>query len=146
MTYLKRLLNEVGMKGLSLNTAKTLRKEAICTIAHVGCNNIRFHTMEMEIGVDSMMNTFPPDNALLHHVVAAVATNQDRRKPNRWVNKITCKLIDAGITSIQQLKSKLDSNSLNNHLDGLGMPKLHAVTIVGFIRILGTADFCHGRS
>jgi hypothetical protein len=122
MIYLKRLLNEVGMKGLTLNTVKTLRKEAIRTIAHVGYNNIRFHTMEMEIGVDSMMNTFPPDNALLHHVVAAVAINQDRQKPNRWVNKITRKLINAGITSIQQLESKLDSNSLNNYRDGLEVP------------------------
>jgi hypothetical protein len=146
MACLKRMLNEVGMKGLSLNTVKTLRKEAIRTIAHVGHNNIRFHTMEMEIGVDSMMNTFPPENALLHHVVAAVAINQGRRKPNRWVNKMTRKLIDAGITSIQQLESKLDSNSLNNHLKSQGMPTLHDITIMGFIRILGTADFRQGRS
>jgi hypothetical protein len=116
------------------------------TIEHTGHNSIRFHSMEMEIGVDSMMNTFPPENALLHHVVAAVAINQDRRKPNRWVNKMTRKLIDAGITSIQQLESKLDSNNLNDHLKSQGMPTLHAITIMGCFRILGTTDFRQGRS
>ena len=146
MAYIKEELNEVGMKGLSLNTVKILRKETVRTIEHTGHNSIRFHSMEMEIGVDSMMNTFPPENALLHHVVAAVAINQDRRKPNRWVNKMTRKLIDAGITSIQQLESKLDSNSLNSHLKSEGMPTLHAITIMGLIHILGTADFRQGRS
>jgi hypothetical protein len=146
MTYIKRKLNDVGMKGLSLNTVKILRKETTRTIEHNGYNSICFHTMEMEIGIDSLMDTFPPESTLLHHVVAAVVINQDRRKPNRWVNKMTCKLIDTGITSIQQLESKLDSNSLNDHLDGLGMPTLHAITIMGFTHILGTANFCQGRS
>jgi hypothetical protein len=146
MTYIKEELNEVGMKGLSLNTVKILRQETVRTIEHTGHNSIRFHSMEMEIGVDAMMDTFPPNNALLHHVVAAVSINQDRRKPNRWVNKMTRKLIDAGITSIQQLESKLDSNSLNSHLKSQGMPTLHAITITGFIRVLGTADFRQGRS
>jgi hypothetical protein len=134
------------MKGLSLNTVKILRQETVRTIEHTGHNSIRFHSMEMEIEVDAMMDTFPPNNALLHHVVAAVSINQDRRKPNRWVNKMTRKLIDAGITSIQQLESKLDSNSLNSHLKSQGMPTLHAITITGFIRVLGTADFRQGRS
>jgi hypothetical protein len=146
MTYIKEELNEVGMKGLSLNTVKILRQETVRTIEHTGHNSIRFHSMEMEIGVDAMMDTFPSNNALLHHVVAAVSINQDRRKPNRWVNKMTRKLIDAGITSIQQLESKLDSNSLNSHLKSQGMPTLHAITITGFIRVLGTADFRQGRS
>jgi hypothetical protein len=146
MTYIKEELNEVGMKGLSLNTVKILRQETVRTIEHTGHNSIRFHSMEMEIEVDAMMDTFPPNNALLHHVVAAVSINQDRRKPNRWVNKMTRKLIDAGITSIQQLESKLDSNSLNSHLKSQGMPTLHAITITGFIRVLGTADFRQGRS
>ena len=146
MADIKVELNDVGMKGLSLNTMKILRKETVRTIEHTGHNSSRFHSMEMEIGIDSMMNTFPAESTLLHHVVSAIAINQDRRKPNRWVNKITRKLIDAGITSIQQLESKLDSNSLNSHLDSLGMPSLHAVTIMGFIHILGTADFRQGRS
>jgi hypothetical protein len=145
MAYIKHKLNDVGMKGLLLSTVKILRKETTRTIEHNGHNSIRFHTMEMEIGIDSFMNTFPPESTLLHHVVAAVAINQDRRKPNRWVNKMTSKLIDAGILSIQQLESKLDSNSLNDHLDGLSMPTLRAITIVGFTHILGTADFCQGR-
>jgi hypothetical protein len=144
MADIKIELNDVGMKGLSLNTVKILRKETIRTIDHTGHNSTRFHSMEMEIGIDSMMNTFPAKNALLHHVVAAVAINQDRRKPNRWVNKMTRKLIDAGITSIQQLEAKLDSNSLNKHIESQGMPTLHAVTIIGFIHIFGTADFRQG--
>jgi hypothetical protein len=146
MTYLKNKLNSLGLKGILVDTIKILRKETIRSLDHGRHNSLRYHTMNMEIGTDAMMETFPPDNTLLHHVVSAVAINQSRRKPNRWVNKITHKLIDAGITSIQQLESKLDSNSLNNHLAELNMPTLHAITIMGFIRILGTADFRQGRS
>jgi hypothetical protein len=101
--------------------------------------------MEVEIGVDAMMKTFPRENTLLHHVVSAVGINQNRRKPNRWVNKITHKLINAGITSIKQLQSKIESNSLNDHLGNHGMPRLHDITINGFTHILGTEDFCQGR-
>jgi hypothetical protein len=61
--------------------------------------------MEIKIGVDVMMRTFSTDKTLLHHVDSCVATNQDRRKPNQWVNKITQRLIDAGVTSIEQLQS-----------------------------------------
>jgi hypothetical protein len=69
--------------------------------------------MKIEIGVDVMMKTFPTNNTLLHHVVSCVAIHQDRRKPNRWVNKITQKLIDCGITSIEELKSKINDDTLN---------------------------------
>jgi hypothetical protein len=57
MAYIKRKLNDVGMKGLSLNTVKILRKETTRTIEHDGYNSIHFHTMEMEIGIDSRMGT-----------------------------------------------------------------------------------------
>jgi hypothetical protein len=103
--------------------------------------------MEMEIGVDTMMKTFPTNNTLLHHVVSCVAINQDRRKPNRWVNKITQKLIDSGITSIfEELESKIDDDTLNECLDSHGMPRLHAITISGFTHIMGNQDFHRGRS
>jgi hypothetical protein len=102
--------------------------------------------MEIEIGVDSMMKTFPTNNTLLHHVVSCVAITQDRRKPNRWVNKITQKLIDAGITSIGELQSKIDDDTLNECLNIHGMPQLHAITITGFTRIMGTQDFRQGQS
>jgi hypothetical protein len=102
-------------------------------------------TMEWEIGVDAMMETFPRANTLLHHVVSAVAINQNRRKPNRWENKITHKLIDAGITTIELLQAKIESNSLNDHLDDRSMPRLHEITITGFAVILGAADFRQGR-
>jgi hypothetical protein len=78
--------------------------------------------MEMEIGIDAMMMVFPIDNTLLHHMASCVAIRQDRRKPNRWVNKITQKLIDAGITSIEELESKINDNTLNECLDDHGMP------------------------
>jgi hypothetical protein len=101
--------------------------------------------MEVEIGVDSMMKTFPNNNILLHHVVSCGAITQDRRKPNRWVNKITQKLIDAGITSIKELESKINDDTLNECLGTHGMPRLHAITITGFSHIMGTQDFHQGR-
>jgi hypothetical protein len=100
--------------------------------------------MEIEIGVDATMESLPTASTLLHLVVSSVAINQDRRKPNRWVNKISHKPINAGITSIEQLQSKVDSHTLNEFLDSHDMPRLHAVTIIGFTHILGTADFCQG--
>jgi hypothetical protein len=102
--------------------------------------------MEMEIGADAMMQTFPTDNTLLHHVVSCVAINQDRRKPNQWVNKIMQKLIDSGITSIDKLESKIDDDTLNECLGSHGMPRLHAITISGFAHIIGSQDFHQGRS
>jgi hypothetical protein len=82
----------------------------------------------------------------MQHVVTSVAINQNRRKPNRWMNKITHKLINAGIVSIDQLESKVDSHTLNEHLDDHGMPRLHIVTIMGFQQILSMPDFHQGRS
>jgi hypothetical protein len=102
--------------------------------------------MEREIGVDAVMETFPRDNTILHHVVSSVAINQNRRKPNRWVNKITHKLINAGITSITLLESKLNDGSLNDYLDDHDMARLHAVTIKGLSEVIGTSDFRQGRS
>jgi hypothetical protein len=100
----------------------------------------------MVIGTEVMMMTFPVDHTLLHHVVSCVAIKQDRRKPNRWVNKITQKLIDSGITTIQELDSKINDDTLNECLDDHGMPRLHDITIKGFKQMTTTPDFCQGRS
>jgi hypothetical protein len=110
MTALKLKFNAVGLKGINTSTVKISREENNRNCQHCEHNNHRYHTMEMEIGVDAMMQTFPTNNTLLHHVVSRVAINQDRRKPNRWVNKIIQKLIDSGITSIDELESKICYN------------------------------------
>jgi hypothetical protein len=146
MTALKLKFNAVGLKGINTSTVKILREENDRSRQHWEHNNHRYHTMEMEIGVNAMMKAFPTDNTLLHHVVSCVAINQDRRKPNRWVNKITQKLIDSGITSIEELESKIDDDTLNECLDSHGMPRLHAITISGFTHIIGNQDFHQGRS
>jgi hypothetical protein len=100
--------------------------------------------MEVEIGIDAVMETFPRDDTILHHVVSSVAIEQVRRKPNRWVNKITHKLINAGITSIGQLESKVNNGTLNDYLDDHDMARLHDVTIMGLTRVIGTSDFRQG--
>jgi hypothetical protein len=146
MAALKLKFNAVGLKGINTSTVKIIREEINRSLDHHEFNCLRHHKMVIEIGVDVMMKTFPTENTLLHHVVSCVAINQDRRKPNRWVNKITQKLIDAGITSIEQLESKINSDTLNESLDDHGMPRLHAITISGFTHIIGTQDFHQGRS
>jgi hypothetical protein len=146
MAALKIKFNAVGLKGINTSTVKILREENNRSLAHWEFNSHRYHNMKMEIGVDSMMMTFPVNNTLIHHVVSCVAINQDRRKPNRWVNKITQKLIDADITSIEILQSKIDDGNLNDQLDDHGLPRLHDITINGFIRIMGSEDFRQGRS
>jgi hypothetical protein len=144
---LKLKFNAVGLKGINTSTVKILREENNRNLEHWEFNCLRYHIMELEIGVDSTMMTFPTDNTLLlHHVVSCVAINQDQRKPNRWVNKITQKLIDADITSIETLQSKIDDENLNDHLDDHGMPRLHDITISGFIHIMRSENFRQGRS
>jgi hypothetical protein len=146
MTALKVKFNAVGLKGINTSTVKILREETNRSLEHLEFNCHRYHNMKMEIGADSMMMTFPVNNTLLHHVVSCVAIAQDRRKPNRWVNKITQKLIDANIESIATLQSKIDDGSLNDHIDDHGLPRLHDITINGFIQIMGGEDFRQGRS
>jgi hypothetical protein len=146
MMALKLKFNAVGLKEINTSTVKILREENDRNRQHYEHNNHRYHTMGMEIGADAMMQKFPTNNTLLHHVVSRVAINQDRRKPSRWVNKITQKLIDSGITSIDGLESKIDDDTLNECLDSHGIPRLHAITISGFTHIIGNQDFHQGRS
>jgi hypothetical protein len=145
MEALRLKFHAVGLKGINTSTVTILREEVNRSIAHSDFNCHRYLNMEVEIGIDSMMKTFPANNILLHHVVSCTAINQDRRKPNRWVNKITQKLIDAGITSIEELESKINDDTLNECLDNHDMPRLHAITITAFSHIMGTQDFRQGR-
>jgi hypothetical protein len=78
MTALKVKFNAAGLKGIKTSTVKILREENNRSLQHSEYNNHRYHTMEMEIGADAMMKTFPTDNTLLHHVVSCVAINQNR--------------------------------------------------------------------
>jgi hypothetical protein len=142
----KQQLNDVDQKGMKVSTIKLLREETIRNLQHVNYNVIRYEQMEFEIGKDEEMKSFPKASILLHHVVSAVSINQQRRKPNRWVNKVTAKLIECGIHTIEQLEGVLDSNALNNVIGEHKLPRLHQVTIHGFQLILGTADFRQGRS
>jgi hypothetical protein len=98
-----------------------------------------------EIGIDDKPETFPRANVLLHHVVSAVSINQHRQKPNRWVNKVTLKLINCGITTVELLESKLESDTLNVAINQRNLPRLHQITIYGFRLILGMKDFCRSR-
>jgi hypothetical protein len=139
-------LNDVDQKGLKTSTVRLLKEETIRHLAHVCYNSIRYNQMIDEIGIDDEPDIFPAANILLHHVITAVAVNQHRHKPNRWVNRVTLKLIKSGITTIGQLESKLRSNELNDHIHQHHMPRFHPVTIYGFKLILGMADFHQGRS
>jgi hypothetical protein len=82
MTALKLKFNAAGLKGIKTTTVKILREENNRNLEHCEFNCLRYHTIEIEIGVDAMMKTFPTDNTLLHHVVSCVAINQYRLKPN----------------------------------------------------------------
>jgi hypothetical protein len=146
MTALKLEFNAVGLKGINTSTVKILREENNRNLEHWGHNSQRYHRMKMETEIDAMMMVFPTDNTLLHCLVSCVAIRQDQRKPNRWVNKITQELIDVGITSIEELESKINDDTLNECLDNHGMPRLHDITVRGFTQMLGTQDFCQGRS
>jgi hypothetical protein len=146
MKAIKLKFNAVGLKGINTSTVKILREENTRNRAHGQHNCQRYHRMNMEIGTDAMMMTFPVDHTLLHHVVSCVAVKQDRRKPNRWVNKITQKLIDSGVTNIEDLELKINDNTLNTCLDDHGLPRLHTITIAGFEQMINTPDFHQGRS
>jgi hypothetical protein len=141
----KRQLQDVDQTGLKTSTVRLLKEETIRHLMHANYNQLRYIKMIDEIGVDVEMETFPTMNVLLHHVVSAVAINQHRHKPNRWVNKVTRKLIKCGINTIEQLEKQLDDGTLNEHFRDHQLPRLHQITIHGFQLILGMADFHQGR-
>jgi hypothetical protein len=142
----KMQLNDVDQRGLKTSTVRFLEEETIRHLEHARYNCIRYHRMITEIGPDDEPELFPKANILLHHVVSAVSINQRRHKPNRWVNRITLKLISCDINTIEHLESKLNSDMLNDHIGSHHLPRLHQVTLQGFKLILGTADFRRGRS
>jgi hypothetical protein len=141
----KMQLNDVDQKGLKPSTVCLLKEETYRHLAHAIHNPIRYEQMMDEIGADNKPDTFPRANILLYHVVSAVSINQHRQKPNRWINKVTLKLINCGITTVELLESKLESNTLNDAINQHGLPRLRQITIYGFRLILGMEDFCRGR-
>jgi hypothetical protein len=98
-----------------------------------------------EIGADDEPTIFLRANVLLHHIVSAVSINQHRQKPNRWVNKVTLKLISCGITTVELLESKLECATLIDVVNQHDLPRFHQIMIYGFRLILGMEDFCRGR-
>jgi hypothetical protein len=141
----KMQLNDVDQKELKTSTVRLLKEETYRHLAHTIHNQIRYDQMMDEIGADDEPGTFPRANVLLHHIVSAVSINQRRQKPNRWVNKVTTKLINCGINTVELLESKLDSNTLNAIINQHGLPRLHRITIYGFRLVLGMEDFRQGR-
>jgi hypothetical protein len=141
----KRQLNDVDQRDLKTSTVRLLEEEALRHLAHVNYNSLRYNQMMFEIGPDDEPEIFPKANVLLHHVVSAVAINQRRHKPNCWINKVTLKLVNCDITTIEQLELKLHDGTLNNHIAKHHLPRLHQVSINGFKLILGTSDFHQGR-
>jgi hypothetical protein len=79
MAALKLKFNAADLKGINTSTVKILREETNRNLEHWQFNCLRYHNMEIEIGDDAMMKTFPVENTILHHVVSCVAINQDRR-------------------------------------------------------------------
>jgi hypothetical protein len=141
----RRQLKDVEQQGFKTSTVRILKEETVRRVAHTHFNILRYHQMVTEIGDDVDLQTFPKMNVLLHHVVSAVAINQRRHKPNRWVNRVTHKLIKCEINTVEQFEAKLNNGSLNNCLRERRLPRFHQVTIQGFKLILGTADFRQGR-
>jgi hypothetical protein len=123
----KTQLNDVHQMGFKTSTVHLLEEETLRHLAHTDYNSIRYSQMIDEIGIDDKRRIFPTANVLLHHVVSAVAINQHRHKPNRWVNKVTHKLITCGITTNEHLESKVISNTLNDHIHEHGMARFHQV-------------------
>jgi hypothetical protein len=141
----RQQLEDVEQQGFKTSTVRILREETMRHVSHTHFNILRYQQMIEEIGEDVDLQTFPKMNVLLHHVVSAVAINQRRHKPNRWVNRVTHKLIKCEINTIEQFETKLNNDSLNECLRKRQLPRFHQVTIQGFKLILGTADFRQGR-
>jgi hypothetical protein len=141
----KQQLNDFNQKGFKTSTGRFLKEETFRHLAHANFNLLRYNQMMIEIGDDVEPEVFLKVNVLLHHVVSAVAINQRRHKPNRWVNKVTVKLVKCGISEVKQLESMLATNTLNTCIGQHHLPRLHQLAIHGFELILGTADFCQGQ-
>jgi hypothetical protein len=141
----KLQLKDVDQKGLCTSTVRLLKEETLRYMAHGVYNSIWYNQMIDETGIDDEPEIFPATSILLHHVISAVAINHHRHKPNRWMNRVTLKLINCGVSTIKHLESKIRSDTLNDHIHQFNVPQFHQVTIYGFKLILGMADFCQGR-
>ena len=139
-------LRDVNQTSLHGDTVRYLKEETERHYDHIRFYSARYDRMITEIGPDDERELFPAAHVLLHHTVVAVSINQRRRKPNRWINKVTRKLVNCGVNTVELLESKLKDNTLNLVLQRHGLPKFHIMTIYGFNLILDTSDFRQGRS
>jgi hypothetical protein len=139
-------LRDVNQTSLHGDTVRYLKEETERHYDHIRFYSARYDRMITEIGPDDERELFPAAHVLLHHTVVAVSINQRRRKPNRWINKVTRKLVNCGVNTVELLESKLNDNTLNLVLQRHGLPKFHIMTIHGFNLILDTSDFRQGRS
>ena len=143
---LRQQLFDVNQTALNTDTVRYLKEETERHYDHIRFYSARYDRMVAEIGPDDEREVFPAAHVLLHHTVVAVSINQRRRKPNRWINKVTRKLVNCGINTVELLESKLQDNTLSLVLQRHGLPKFHLMTIYGFNLILDTSDFRQGRS
>ena len=156
-TDIRQRMIAVCQVPLHTNTVRHLKEETYRHKAHLGYNSVRYSVMWSEIGRDDAPINFPAAHVLLSHTIIAVAAYQQRRKPTRWINKVTQKMINCGINSREQLENAISSNTLNDVFHEHGVPSFHKITIFGFKHILGmevnqgyiagyTQDFRYGRS
>ncbi|OEU19788.1 hypothetical protein FRACYDRAFT_235849 [Fragilariopsis cylindrus CCMP1102] len=143
---LRQQLIDVNQTALHGDTVRYLKEETDRHDDHLRFYKARYDRMITEIGPDDEREVFPQAHVLLHHTVVAVSINQRRRKPNRWINKVTRKLVNCGINTVELLESALKGHQLNNILHRHGLPKFHQMTVSGFHLILNTSDFHEGRS
>ena len=143
---LRQQLMDVNQTALHGDTVRYLKEETERHYDHTRFYSARYDRMITEIGPDDEREVFPAAHVLLHHTVVAVSINQRRRKPNRWINKVTQKLVNCGVNTVELLESKLKDNTLTLVLQRHGLPKFHIMTIYGFNLILDTSDFRQGRS
>ena len=156
-TDIRMRMIAVCQTPLRTNTVSLLKEETYRHKAHLGYNSARYAVMCGEIGRDDEPIHYPAAHVLLHHTIVAVASFQQRRKPTRWINKVTRKMTECHINSREQLENVIRNNTINDVFQQYHKPSFHKMTINGFKHILGievnqgyiagyTQDFRHGRS
>ncbi|OEU10829.1 hypothetical protein FRACYDRAFT_246701 [Fragilariopsis cylindrus CCMP1102] len=132
---LRQQLIDVNQTALHGDTVRYLKEETDRHHDHLRFYKARYDRMITEIGPDDERMVFPQAHVLLHHTVVAVSINQRRRKPNRWINKVTRKLVNCGINTVELLESALKGHQLNNILHRHGLPKFTCYSLYNNIWI-----------
>ncbi|OEU23632.1 hypothetical protein FRACYDRAFT_233803 [Fragilariopsis cylindrus CCMP1102] len=154
---IRHLMNTVCQVPLHTSTVRFLKEETYRHKEHLRYNSTRYDVMCGEIGRDDAPIHYPAAHVLLHHTIVAVASYQQRRKPTRWINKVTRKMTECHINSREQLENVIRNNTINDVFQQYNKPSFHKMTINGFKHILGievnqgyiagyTQDFRQGRS